>query len=209
MSRKATKTEKKSERLRLAESICNFTKKQDEFLKAYETLKDYKESIFTDLDIQIDTKQSELDLLTKNYKTKEEDLKIECNLSFKEYKYKTAIDVLSENGEEAIESSELTSLKTELSKLKTELDDKIKEAVAKEKQNGIVALKAVIANSDLKHKAEIAEIKAHSSQKEEQVKVLAKEIDNLRHEVAEGRALCKSIAEAGKAGAISQNFGKQ
>jgi len=81
--RKATKSDKKSERLRLAESICNFTKKQDEFVKAYETLKDYKESIFTDLDIQIDTKQSELDLLTKHYKTTEEDLKIECNLAFK------------------------------------------------------------------------------------------------------------------------------
>ena len=116
---------------------------------------------------------------------------------------------MGEHGEEAIESLELTTLKSELAKLKTELDDKVKEAVSKEKQQGIIALKGAMANSDLKHKADIAEITANSKQKEAQVNVLAKEIENLRHEVAEGRALCKSIAEAGKSGSISQNFGKQ
>ena len=208
MVKAISKASTKSERLHLAEAIINFTKKQEEFLKSHEDLKKYSEDIFTNLDIQIDTKKSELDLLEKEYKNKSKDLEIECNQVFKEYQYEAAKKVLANRDEEPIATDELEELRDELEKLKEEFDDKLEEALKKERADSKIALSAAVANADLRHKAETAEILALSKQKEREVQVLNETIENLKHEVAEQRSLTRSVAEASKSGAITQSFGK-
>jgi hypothetical protein len=199
----------KSERLRLAESICNFTKKQEAFLLAYDDLKEYNHAIFKDLDLQIDTKQLELNELSKKYKNQETDLKIECDQMIKKYRYEEAIKILAEKEEEPISSSELEKLRNELNNLKEDFDVNVADLIATEKKLSVKAISIAISNTNLKHAADIAEIKALSKQKENEVTVLYKTIESYKFEIAEQRKLTQSVAEAGKQGAISQNFGKQ
>ena len=204
-----TKGGAKSERLRLAESISNFSKKQGSFLEAYDDLKLYQEDIFKDLDLQIDTKQLELNELSKKYKNMDTDLKIECDQRIKEYRYDEAVRILSEKDEIPIQASELESLRDELDLLKSDFDIRVEDGLASEKKSSAKAMSMAIVNSNLKHAAEIAEIKALSVQKANEVDVLYKSIENLKFEIAEQRKQTQSVAEAGKQGAISQNFGKQ
>ena len=130
-------------------------------------------------------------------------------MNFKEYQYEAALKVLGEKGEIPIKTSELKSLKDELHELKTNLEDKLEKAIKAEKVSSQQALHAALKNSELTHKAETAGILAISKQKEQEVVVLQSTIDNLKQEISAQRELTKSVAEAGKAGAISQSFGKQ
>lgn len=204
-----TQSHYKSERLRLAEAIANFTKKQELFLEAHEQLKDYSDNIFKDLDLQIDTKQQELSELKYKYEHENSNLKIECDLNFKQYKYEAALKVLEDCDEVPIKTTELNSLKEELATLKAEFETKLKTGISAEQNNSHKALSAALTNAELKHKAETAEILAQSKQKEQQVLVLQATIDNLKAEISAQRELTKSVAEASQKGAINQTFGKQ
>lgn len=206
---KPTSTIQKSERLRLAEAIANYSKKQESFLEAFEILKEYKESIFKDLDLQIDTKQQELAELKQKYEHEESNLKIDCDLNIKQYQYEAALKVLEARDEVPIKSEVLSDLKNELKTLRSEFEDKLKAGIAEEQSSSQKALNAALTNADLKHKAEIAEISAQSKQKEQEVAVLQATIDNLKSEISAQRELTRSVAEASQKGAINQNFGKQ
>lgn len=198
----------KSERLKLAESISDFTKHQTHFLNAYDALKDYNENIFKDLDLQIDTKQQELDELSKKYINQENYLKIECDLNFKQYEYMAALKILQSKNEIAISENELDDINTKYINLKNEFDEKLSSAVNSEKNSGIIALKSALQNNELKHTAETAELRALTKQKEGEVAHLLKTIENLKDEIGEQRKLTQVVAEAGKSQAISQTFGK-
>ena len=204
---KTTECEK-SERLRLAEAINNFTKKQDAFLDAYEELSEYKEDIFKDLDLKIEAKQEELKELTKKYKTRETDLKIECDQNFREYEYQKAKEVLEDRDEMAIEKEELEELRDELQQLKDDYKSDLEEALTEERSKLKKEMEYAINNCSLKHKAEIAETKAIAKQKEGEVFLLQETIENLKGEIKEQRKLTQAVAEASKQGAISQNFSK-
>lgn len=201
--------EKKSERLHLAEAIANYTKFQEQFLSAYDSMKEYTTDIFKNLDLQIDTKQTELDELAKTYKNTETDLKIETDQAYKEHAYDKAIEVLAEHGEIAVSEDKYDRLKDELEDLREKQDEEVESAVEKERKSGQTALHAAVANSELKHQAQIAEIKAISMQKEGQVEMLLETIESMKAEIREQRKLTQAVAEASKQGAISQSFGKQ
>lgn len=178
-------------------------------MSSYEALKGYEDDIFKNLDLQIDTKQQELTELTKEYENKETDLKISTNQAYREHAYNKALEVLEEHEEIAISEDKYEGMKEELVELRDKLEAEVEKAIAMEKQKGTVALKAAVANCELQHKAEVAEIRATSMQKEGQVEMLMQTIDSMKEEIAEQRKLTQAVAEASKQGAISQNFGKQ
>jgi len=57
--------------------------------------------------------------------------------------------------------------------------------------------------SDVKN----ADLKAQVDQQIKEIAVLKDQIDNMKHELSEQRALTKEVAQASSKGQISQNFG--
>jgi hypothetical protein len=201
-------SKEKSDRLVLAEAISKFTKKQADFLDAYEDIKSYKNDLFRDLDTEIETKRKELDELSVAYAKEDANQRIDCDISFKQYKYDTALDVLTDRAEEPISIAELASLREELAELKSIFKKSIEEAISKEKAHGEKSLHSAINACKLQNQAEVAEIKAMSKQKQEEVISLLRSLETLKSEIAEQRKLTQSVAEAGRAAPISQSFAK-
>lgn len=103
--KKAVTTEK-SERLKLAESISNFSKQQKQFLEAHSELKDYQVNIFNDLDLQIESKKKELEDLTSQYEHREANLQIGCDINVRKHARAEALRILADSDEIAISSEE-------------------------------------------------------------------------------------------------------
>jgi hypothetical protein len=203
-----TVSKEKSDRLVLAEAISKFTKKQSDFLDAYEDIKSYKNDLFRDLDTEIETKRKELNELSVSYAKEDANQRIDCDISFKQYKYDTALEVLTESEEVPIGVVELAALREELTELKSGYKKSLEEAVVKEKAHGEKSLHSAINACKLQHQAEVAEIKAMSKQKTEEVLSLLRSLDTLKSEIGEQRKLTQSVAEAGRAAPISQSFAK-
>ena len=197
-----------SERIEFTKSINGLVSKQDAFLKAIETLQSFSEESLRNLDLEIDNRKLELKTLEDEYKKKDTDQRIEIDQSLKEYKYNQALTYLKERNEIAVDKSEYNVLKGRVAELEAGFEDRLSEAISKEKGRGEAALKAAINNSNLTHKAEIAEINAQSKQQKTEIQNLLNIIETLKLEIAEQRQLTKQVDEASKSGAITQSFGK-
>jgi hypothetical protein len=198
----------KSDRLILSKNLQNLLTKQEGFIKAVEQLKDFSNESIINLDLEIESKNTELKELTKRFKNEETDGKIQCDQNIQKYKYDAAIAILGEKNEIAIDKSNYDNLKSELSILKLKDKTEIDKLLKKERETGDRKLKYALDNCLLKHKAEHAELTAAVKQRDNQIITLQNSIENLKIEIAAQRELTKSVAEAGKQGQISQTFGK-
>ena len=196
-------------RLTLAKNVSALTMKQDAFIKAVETMKIFKDETLLEFDLELENKRKEIEDLEKQRKNKEIDDKISCDQSVMKYKYDAAIKILKEVGEIAIVSEEIDNLRQELKNSKEQQEDRIQKVIAEQKASQAKAVSVISTNSELKHKAEHAELTASVKQRDNQILLLTTTIDNLRNELSEQRKLTKDVAMAGKSGAISQSFGKQ
>lgn len=197
-----------SERIEFTKSINNLTSKQDAFLKAIETLQSFSEETLRNLDLEIDNKKMELKSLDEEYKKRDNDQRITIDQALKEYKYEQALLYLGERDEISVSKKEYNDLVKKVTTLETEQDARIKTEIAIEKKRSEGAMKAALHNASLTHKAEIADINAQTKQQEHEIDNLRSIIETLKNEIAEQRQLTRQVADAGKAGAITQSFGK-
>lgn len=198
----------KSERLELATAISNLTSKQDAFIKAIDILENFKTETLTSLDLQIDAKKLELNALSEDYKHQMRSGEIETDQYLAEYKYNGALEVLKKSDEVPISISELNMTRTELETLRQDRSEELETLKKKERERSAKELNAVLNNSQLKHKAEIAGLTASVDQQKKEISTLEKTIQNLQHELAEQRKLTKDVAEASRQGAITVNGAK-
>lgn len=187
----AKKTESKSKEsngnLELTRSIQKISKTQKEFMDAVNTLNSYTEETLHDLNLQIESKKNEIDNLEEEFKISKKKGTIDIDMFFEEYRYDGAVKILKGKGEEPIKSSELYNLKDKIETLGKSMDQEFEEILTKERSTCESALKAALSNAELKHKAEIA---------------------NLRDDISAQRELTKEVANASRQGTINQSFGK-
>ena len=193
----------KSERLQLASAISTISAKQDAFMKAVDALESFKSHCLTNLDLEIIAKKQELENLTREFERERKDKEIETTQYLAEFRYKGALDIFSKIGEVAIEREVLVGLRKDVLRLKQERDGEISAARQKEKEHGERDMKAIMSNTELKHKAEVAEMTASVVQQKKEIATLQKTIENLQHELAEQRKLTKDVAEAGRPAPIT------
>jgi hypothetical protein len=209
MAPKATKSgEPKSERLELASAIMNITQIQDKFTKALEHLEDFKAETLNALDTQINTKKIELSLLKEEFEQENKIGEIRCKQHLAEFEYNGAIDLLEKKNEVPISKERLEEMEEELEKLRKDNQEELDALKKTTKEEGDKALKIAINNSNLVHKAEVAELGANAKQGEREIANLNATINNLRHELSEQRKLTKEVAEASKQGPINLSTSK-
>jgi uncharacterized coiled-coil protein SlyX len=199
---------KKSERLEFVKCLNGFITKQDAFGKSLEILKGFSEDTIKNLDMEIENKKLELEKLDAGYKQRDTDNRISVDQSLKEYKHEQAIKYLEERAEIAVLEVDYNKMTDKLDNIQEEYETKMEKAVSDEKERSQSAIKAIINNSNLAHKADIAEINAKSTQQENEITNLQNMITTLKQEISEQRELTKEVANAGKTGAINQSFGK-
>lgn len=196
-----------TERLQLATAISKFTTAQDAYLKAAESLTDFKANMFIELDLQLESKRAELAALQVEFKQKLDESRINTELLLKEFKRDAACTILAETDEVPIAVSELKQLRESVESSGAKHIAELDALRADERKSAAASLAAAINNSDLKHKAEVAENTAAVKQQEKEIMSLTKMIANLQHELGEQRKLTKEVAEAGRQGAVTVNSG--
>ena len=209
MPTKPKATSKTNSRLELAKAINGITTKQDAFIKAVDSFKDLTKESLEELNLKIESKQTEFDQLEQKYNTILKQKKIETDQELQEYKYEAAKTILKERSETPIAAEELKSMKTELESLKKDRAEELAALVEQEKKRGADALKAALNNNNLTHKAEIAEMKATVDQQRKEIESLHKTVENMKEEIAAQRQLTKEVAQASRQAPITQQIGKQ
>lgn len=203
-----SKSTRKSDKLQLATAITNLSAKQEAFIKSIEALENFKSENLRDLDTELSTKRDELDNIEKEYKHKQKDMEIEADQYINEYKYKGAKKILDEYNEEPINCNSLEEMREEIKTLKEDRQQEIDDVIAKEQDKCDKQLKAILSNTDLKHKAESAGLAAEVNQQKREIEMMKETIESLKDEVREQRKLTKEVAEAGRQGAVTVNSGK-
>jgi hypothetical protein len=204
----STSKTSKSERLEFAEALNAFKPQIEKLTKMTEILQEFTSDTLTKLDLEIESKKTECNVLQEEYKSKLKNEQIQLDLYLREHEYNGAIEILTKHGEVPIASEELAELRSDLEKSQqshqTELDVVRKEEQTQSK----IALASAIKMKELEHQANTAELNARVKELGNEIVSLKSTIETLRDELSKQRELTKSVAEAGKQGAITQQFGK-
>ena len=185
-----------SERLELAKAISNISTKGDAFVNAMENFKNFTKDALVKLDLDIDTKRLELSDLQKQIDHKIVNGRIDIQVSLREFKRESAVEMLKEMGETVIGDKELAALRQELQELRGNYDSAINAVKKEEAERREKAIGQATRNMELQHKATNATILALSEQQQREIGNLKGTINDLRQEISAQRDLTRSVAEA-------------
>lgn len=183
-----------SEKLQLARAINNITKSREAFNSAVEAFNSLEQEHLKDLDLRIEEKHQELKDAEEDLVQKRKRGEIDCDNDLAEHRRNAAIRFLSATGEEPIETTVLSSLRSELSELKSNFDTSLEKAREDERNLAKTHLTSALKSQELMNKAEVATLQARLEQKDREIEVLNETISNLRQEVSEQRQLTKDVA---------------
>jgi chromosome segregation ATPase len=149
--------------------------------------------------------------LTNDFKNSQ----IEIKQKLAEFKLKACEELAKENSMVVIKSDDLNTLQQSVTKSNTELEtlrkaydkdidkvrqeEKTKYTTQLDNEKKILQLNANVTN---------AEMKAQIDQQVKEIQVLKSQIENLKHELSEQRALTKEVAQASAKAQITQSFAK-
>lgn len=204
----STKAKQLNGNLELVRSIQKLTKTQKDFMESVNILNAYTEETLNDLNIQIESRKLEIEALDEEFKNCYKRKTIELDLFFEQYRYDGAVKILKDRKEEPISSSELIELREKVKESEEERVQELNSALETERASSKVALHSALTNSDLKHKAEIAELNASVKQQKNEIASLQSTIANLKEEVSAQRELTRAVADSSRQGAINQTIGK-
>ena len=198
-----------SDRLQLAQAINNLVVRGETFSAALEELANFSKQRLVDLDLKIESKKQEYQDLTAKLENQYKDTEIKLRQNLQESKLSAAKEVLADLNMVAVSQNEYNKLTDELEDIKASYTTNLTKAVQDERENSKKELQQAINNKTLAHTAEIASLKAQTEQQVKEIAVLKETISNLKHEIAEQRALTKEVAIAGSKGAIQQTIGNK
>lgn len=211
-SRKRTTSSSSSKtanpRLEHAKAVNLLAGKMDGFMKAVEGLSAFEKEALNTFDLEVDAKNGELKQLSEDFQHERKRHKIETDQYLKEYRYDGAVNILDERGEVPVEQSSLDELRAQVQQLTADRDEAVSRAITSEQAKAKAGLSSAINMCNLKHQAEVAELKAVNNQQQIQSENLATTIENLKGEVRAQRELTQAVANAARAAPITQNMGK-
>lgn len=163
------------------------------------------------------SKKLELDYEDKSRKLTNDfkNAQIETKQKLAEHKLKACEELAKENGMVVIKSDDLAGLQQSVTKSNSELDA-LKKAYSKD-MDTIRTEEKTKYTTMLEHEKKIlqlnsnvtnAEMKAQIDQQVKEIQVLKSQIENLKHELSEQRALTKEVAQASAKAQITQSFAK-
>ena len=210
MSNKRAKTSsssKSNSRLEFAKAINGVTMKQEAFNKAVETLGEFTRDELIKIDLEIEAKKKEFQMLEEQVKNERKNRQIETDQLLKEYKYKGACQILEEQSEVPIKEIDLQNLRTMLGNLQKDRTAEVEKIKEDEQKRSKRAIDAAMSHAKLSHKAETAILTATVDQQKKEINSFEQTLLNLKEEIAAQRELTKQVAQAGRSAPITQSFG--
>jgi DNA repair exonuclease SbcCD ATPase subunit len=213
------KSNVESDRIALTKVLNLLEKTENEFIKAVEKLDDLKKDTLTNYTLEIDelkkTKEENMLEIENSFKQRKQEIdnelknnKIQSDQLLSEYRHEGAVKILKEFGEEPVDSDEYQQLRNDQTALE-ETHKKELEALRKELESkGNIEKHSALENLQLKHKAEIATLKAENDMANREIESMKQNIKDLKEQIREQQQLTKDVAESSRQGSINQSFGK-
>lgn len=209
MSKRAVKRNTDSDTLAFAKAITKLTQKQQDFIHAVEDVKTLKAETFTNMQLELIAKRSELTNLKKEYDVLKKDLQIKLDQEIKEYAYDKAVDILTEAGDIAVNEEEFKELEERITTIEKEMEEKMVAELSSQKKASRQGLEIAIRTKNLEHKAEIAMLTARVEHMTKERETFESTVSSMKEEIAAQRELTKQVAQASKNSAINQTFGSR
>jgi hypothetical protein len=211
-AKKSTTTETNSnisDRLDLARSIKELCTNRDKFIQALEYLKTFDEQKVSEIDMKISAKIQQY-----------EDLKLKCENEYKnnciqtkqkidEFDLGACEDIVKGYNKMIVDIDVFTNLKNQVEQNEKKFKLEIENLTKQKEISHNSSIKAIENIFKLKQEAEQAKLSSQVEQQQKEINVLKDTIKMQINELAEQRALTKSVADAGSRSQISQNIGKQ
>ena len=147
---------------------------------------------------KVDELKANIKALEKDYKTKYEDFEVSFNLKIRESKENTLNELLSEFGLAYISNMDLATLREEVQNIEERLKAKYKSELSSAMNSQKKAHDNSMSESNLLHKAEIAELEATAKNAERQVEFYKEQVAAAEARVQAILDNQARIAEAGK-----------
>lgn len=164
--------------------------------------------LLSTLATDVEFKQNELESLEGTYADKVRVLNADLEIQVKENKRKVLSTLLAEFALAEISKADLSELQKDFEYAQREVTNEINQAVAvavdRTNQTADANLKSALAN----HQVEIATYKAQADAKDNQIRVLTGQVQDLRDQIDKDREAHIKIAEARSGETTNVNVGK-
>jgi hypothetical protein len=172
--------EDRNPQLALAQSITAIRKSQDAFKKAVEQCGTLIDGVFSDIDVKMKTKHTELAELDLEFENRRKQRKIDLDQEIQEQGLAAAKKLLAERGQKAINEEEYGNLVGEHSDLKAKFDQKLAEGLKAERERLNAEEQAFKKVVELEQKSHLAKYTAQIEQQKQQIGVLESTIVSLK-----------------------------
>lgn len=214
-----TKSNPESDRIALTKALNLLEKTMTDFNKSVERIEELKRETLINYTLEIDdlkkSKDEQMVELETSYKVRKQDVEnnlknaqIQADQTLNEYRREGAIKILKEFNEEPVDSDEYEQLRNEQSELEETHKQEIETLRKELESRASVEKHSALENLQLKHKAEIATLKAENDMAVREISTLKQNIQDLKEQIREQQQLTKDVAESSRQGAINQSFGK-
>jgi hypothetical protein len=197
-----------NERVEFRKVCQELARTRQSFIDACNWAQEFEESSLENLNLLITEKKAELAELAAHFSNEKKNAEIKLAQEIAEHKYQAVLGILATRSEVAIVKGELDDLRARCANAAQHLETELGKLRDSEKAAAHAQLGAALKARDLEHKASTAELAAKVSQQEREIASLNAQIQNLLVQIEKQRELTKSVADAGRQGAINQTIGK-
>lgn len=197
-----------NERVEFRKVCQELARTRQGFVDAVEWCKAFEEESMENLNMLITEKKAQLAELTAQFEVEKKNSQIKLAQEIAEHKLQAALAILTARGEVALPKTELEELRQRCATAAQHLEAELGRVRDAEKASGHAQLGAALKARDLEHKAESAALTAKVAQQEHEIQSLQAQLQNYVLQLDKQRELTKSVADAGRQGAITQTIGK-
>ena len=188
-------------------------KNQENFAKAVDHCQALIDTELENKRLEIDHRNQQLEELDAKYKKLEQESqenferalktrRLDLEQDMRSRSYEKAVKILAEREEVPVESAKLAALQRDLAAAQADHKSEVESAVRLAREQAERQLKTLQETNTLTNQAKVAKVQAQLEQKEEQIRVLASTIADLKEEVKAAREMVVKVAESQRAPAV-------
>lgn len=186
-------------------SLTRIAKAMEDFTKAVSEAQDLDETVFAELDADLNAKKQMIEYLNTQYDEQKRTRCLDIDIEVKKHGVNACTKLLEPQGLMVVNRAEYDALVQGFKALQESHEAKVTEAVKAANDHNQKALTAIKQTMELTNQATAAKSEAELDAQKEQVRMLKARIVDLRQDVKEQMLLTKEITASNAAAAAAQN----
>ena len=174
-------------------SMARIAKAMEDFTKAVAEAQELDETVFSELDSDINSKKQMIEYLNVQYDELKRTRCLDVDLEIKKHGIEACKKLLEGQGLMAVNKKEYETLVSNYHNLQETCDAKVKEAVKAANDHNQKSLAAIKQTMELKNQAEAAKSTAELDAQKDQVAMLQSRIADLRQDLKDQMQLMRDV----------------